>query len=1553
MSDPLPATPGQWRITHVVRIEHNITAVAGQYPDGRWWRLSETEAVAAVRRGERLYVQPPGRPPAEVVVVHGPGGHEYLRTRAGGGLGDNLRTLPSLPKSALADLLPHDTAHPFALLPVRIETRFAGTDLRVRVFPDQIHVDTHEPELTADELSAGRRYWEAVWRSGGDATAQAAAWDDLVTRLPAERAAWVARCLEPLNPGDRPATAVPPEEDLDPPPRFGSPTSRPDTWTRAPRATALPDRWHVVAIVNGPPAIRLEATSAPIRKPLVIGPGRGFNPGNLTPDALPVDAATRWMVDFEEARRAGMAITLSLAGHPELLTGGIDRLLVYGVRENPDPLAAARELADLFEAHQHTHGLTYVGQGTPTNQTATAARVPGRRSPERAAALRVTDADRAPADAQANASILASALGLGLDSTDPRPGPTRRPGPPGRPLALARAVDAARDEQAQARAMNTLLWPATWGGFLWQQMAPMFADAAITTGRRHFQAYVRAGGPLPAVRVGDQPYGILPITPLAAWKPTETPDLDPPGIPPSVVDFLARLRRDVWTPAVAGLPHVAGHGPDPQETVLRILGMAPTAQQIYGRSLLGMEYFAYLWRFADLNLHENWRSQLRDGADALRARLGLPAWNPRVGQAVFGTNSFPIDSPMVAAATGPNPAQYLTEIATATPEALRDRREIAPNGQTPLLYRLARHAMLTEYAMAAARVLNRQTPPPPASEHLDPELVGILPGRTTVTLWERLARTVRTPSGASRNLTDYLMNPESGDTATAALVELRAALTRLATLTPETNDRLVRETLPLSSHRLDAWLTSLATRRLRWMRTRSAAAAGGVHLGAYAWVEDLRPRPTRQEVLPRPKGEDQQPVYRQPDNAGFIHAPSIGQATTAAVLRAAHRAHATAAGGPLAVDLPSRRVRLASWLLDGVRQGQPVGALLGYRFERALQEHPVGTLAAYLDDFRALAPVRGTRVAAGEPPQESVAATDVVDGLALHRLWRSGQLSLDALGLDARHPAERDAAQEVLRYLDDAVDALADALLAESVHHAVQGQPLRAAATLDATAGGESPPPELEGMRTPRTGTAVTHRLVVALGDTTPAPGWPVDATQARQAAAPRLDAWLGRLLPTPDRVRCRVRVDAPDGSFLYRLVDLAALRLSALDYVLMPEGSGQGQPTELEQHLIAALRSRPDVGPRAGLTFDYARDPRWAPEVVTVPEFLEAVRAARALVTTARALEPRDLTVPEAPAVPTPADPDLQDRATDAVRALSAAAEALTDPTRLREGLRQATALGVPFAVPPAPDNTAEATAALAQQATSALGEVTRRQGLAAASTTDRDRLKAVFGENFPVVSAFVPADMTAVNPPLADSTALLGNDPFAAVTWATRTARVRPGVQRLVAALSYADALQTGDSFSLTVAQRPSTDHDRWLGLKAAAGTPAGSRVSLVVHAAPEARFDRAAGLVVDEWTEVIPNARETTAVAYHFDTPAASAPQAVLLAVPPDASTSWNRRLIEQTLLEAMDLARLRLVDFEALHPIDPDALTDIGQFLPAAYFALNLKRDVVSTDFTEGK
>jgi hypothetical protein len=62
----------------------------------------------------------------------------------------------------------------------------------------------------------------------------------------------------------------------------------------------------------------------------------------------------------------------------------------------------------------------------------------------------------------------------------------------------------------------------------------------------------------------------------------------------------------------------------------------------------------------------------------------------------------------------------------------------------------------------------------------------------------------------------------------------------------------------------------------------------------------------------------------------------------------------------------------------------------------------------------------------------------------------------------------------------------------------VQGNAQRAGATVDALSRGDAQPPDVEVVRTPRAGTAVTHRLLVLADPAEPAAGWPTDATQVR-----------------------------------------------------------------------------------------------------------------------------------------------------------------------------------------------------------------------------------------------------------------------------------------------------------------------------------------------------------------------------------------------------------------------------------------------------------------------
>ena len=84
------------------------------------------------------------------------------------------------------------------------------------------------------------------------------------------------------------------------------------------------------------------------------------------------------------------------------------------------------------------------------------------------------------------------------------------------------------------------------------------------------------------------------------------------------------------------------------------------------------------------------------------------------------------------------------------------------------------------------------------------------------------------------------------------------------------------------------------------------------------------------------------------------------------------------------------------------------------------------------------------------------------------------------------------------------------------------------------------------------------------------------------------------------------------------------------------------------------------------------------------------------------------------------------------------------------------------------------------------------------------------------------------------------------------------------------------------------------------------------------------------------------EQTGVAFHYDDAGAEAPQAVLLAVPPDRGAAvWTPDTLVAVLLETLELAKIRGVEVEMLD--------ELGQLLPAVYPAWNTEGDTVETKF----
>ncbi|MER5627892.1 hypothetical protein ABT061_43405 [Streptosporangium sp. NPDC002544] len=670
-----------------------------------------------------------------------------------------------------------------------------------------------------------------------------------------------------------------------------------------------------------------------------------------------------------------------------------------------------------------------------------------------------------------------------------------------------------------------------------------------------------------------------------------------PNTPAGWVNLLRALTTE-WRAALPRVAQVRPGDRNPGRTVLDLLATDDVSASYQVRPFIGPMVRNVLHTVArqPSTAADAWES-----LQPLHERLGLRAPRiPLLGRGGFAEGALNVDRPFVvepAPGWAEHPLPWLREMARATPAELHEGWS---DPDTPLLAALVRHSLLQAYADAALALVPVPADPPPLPE---PELVDLVDitqpdpiESTTPTSWRHLS----TATLGGQPVTDLIYRAahrEQPPPEVLGVADCLAALSRLADRPAGEVARLAAGVLDAASHRLDAWITAVATDRLGALR---AATPAGVHVGGYGFVRDLAPSDGTAST-------------------GYIHAPSPAHAVTAGVLRSGFLSHRDTT---LAVDLSAARVRAALETLDAVREGRPLGAVLGARFERDL--HQAG-LAAHLPVFRRFAPLEVGVLTPmpDEVPVTAAAAFVTVDGLAL--LLRETELPW---GTELPQPGSGPHREltALLARLRDRADAIADIGMAESVHQTSQRNPMRAGGSLDALSRGEVPPPEPEVVRSPRTGIGVAHRVLVVTPPATAT--WSATEAQRalhhRAAAEPRLNAWAAQLLGDPARVRWRA-----DG----RELTLAEVGLCPLDVVA--PGTG----------VVARLR-RYAAG--AEVTFD--RADHWPAEVLSVPELLEIAASVRSVIGAGRAATAQDLSRASAPGTN---DAEARGRAADAADAL------------------------------------------------------------------------------------------------------------------------------------------------------------------------------------------------------------------------------------------------------------------------------------------------------------
>lgn len=1513
---------------------------------------------------------------------------------------------------------------PILLFPVRIETRFMPvnipgapphTELWVRIYPDNIQIETHEEELTQDELLAAQAYWRENWRAGGDKGRELGAWRVLASGYGPNRAAWIIReaaGYQPINPGAKPLAPVPEGEDLLVPPQFSPYEAKLEPWSRAPRVQTLPDRFVVMGFAGE--KVVVEKSGAAIPDPLIVGPnpahleeGEGFQEDA---EELEVDAEMKWMVDFEEAVKVGMGIRIPLTG--ELATyaqAGFDRLLVLGVRISADEEEAQELLEGLLEKHHYSEeGFSLVPQGTDTNNT------------------------REGGGSGYSSFKLGQeeSFAVELGQNQFNPDPDWKKARDGQYLAQALGIDfdvfqhiqhADGYDQRDARAMNTALWHATLGYYMEEMMQPVFSAADIRETRDFFLRYVSGRGGVPAIRIGNQPYGILATTAFSRWEvpgrrnpSTGAPTAD--SFEGKLYQVLMRLDQD-WK-KYAEEVSFAGKEGDSAKTLLDMMGLHASSAEYHQRFAVGIEQLTNLLKLQGFNAFSTEIVQyIFNQGRKILADLGYEqmAESPEIFTKLFFTAQTLLDGPLAdedpasevspvkpttvqAAPEDPEPENYLEWLASRTLDEIRredfgkdlaDKKIAAPRA---LLYLMLRQSLMLAYFDTAFRLhISRKQVADPVRDRREKELMYVAqenPARSRLSYL--YSRNQAITGNDSRTVAEFvsdklvLANPQF-QFETQALREVKESLELLQDVPTARLERAFSEHIDLCSYRLDAWQLGLVRQRLEDLRGPADDRQTGIYLGAFGWLEDLRPRTPLQdfdgEIPEELTGEGLAPLKFDPENAGYIHGPSLNHAVTGAVLRNAYISYADDENADLmAVNLSSERVRMALSLIEGVRNGQGLSELLGYRFERGLHERygPV-ELDKFILPLREQFPLRANRLnkAPAGTSIEQIEARNVIDGLRmLEHVRSSGNKTYPygLSGLPAATAAERTAIDAETDRMANLLDAVGDLAMAEGVFQVAQGNYERAGAMMKAVTEGNNPPdPEIA--QTPRSGHAMTQRVCIQFETNIPAaqlnpcPGIPLTP---RAKAEPGLNKWLAGLLGDPTTVGVRIIRVPNGGPEVAGEVSLQEMMIQPIDLLYLTPASLKEEMTELDERIAVAVR--PGLNPGESFRIEYTAP---VPGKKTIFELMPLLRAVRSMVGDARPLTAEDLVLPtdgtEDPDFPQKENPQGYDVNELALRVATAYVDLTTIKTQLAEivavgGPLDATRytlvrntllatayFGVQQSIPQSLSGESPALEAeLLEQAAAVLelvvertdayealdpGSVPVSEGIAAQVAAFVEAGKAVLGGEFKWMPTFrvgYPGELqlaVSASDQLVDNTGLT----LPVDDWLHGVARVREKVRKLEQTMVMVDNFG-GDPVELTPIQLPYRENDHWVAVEYPGDYVfEGDKLLVYTHyAAPFDANQLQAGLLIDEWVEVVPTKEETTGIAFHFDRPNSEPAQSMILAVSPNLNGSWSWEDLVATLTETLDMAKKRAVepaqlDNESYAQLLPAVMVPVTKFL----------------------
>lgn len=753
----------------------------------------------------------------------------------------------------------------------------------------------------------------------------------------------------------------------------------------------------------------------------------------------------------------------------------------------------------------------------------------------------------------------------------------------------------------------------------------------------------------------------------------------------------------------------------------------------------------------------------------------------------------------------------------------------------------------------------------------------------------------------------------------------------------EVAKKYVGEFLDLFTYRIDAWFSGI----LDYIRTENRLTPS--FLGAYGWVFDLN------------EGNSKS------DSDHFILAPSLQHALSAAVLRSAYtKSIKDKQDSHICVNLSSMRVRQALRLIDGIKIGMSMSVVLGCDLERYL--HDASNLYNIELD-RCIIPLREEFPQINNIDSQTDEAhsyiMQVINGEALldtiinHKNWKWEQTTSKWLetnegsinwirGLDLKDEKEKSAFFKIIERLMDSYDALNDLLLSEGVHRLVMGDKESFAAIGNFIATGEGGVPEPELLKFPSEKVVVAHKAGLILPQSKSE-----ISSKPLCMADPAIDGWIDSILGDTANIYFTINGGA---------CTLADLNISAAEYLYL-----SANPQAFNKYLEICWRIKNNKFNSEPIEFTESPIDLEAQDMGTrlsLEEDALRIETLRKIIKAGRSLKPSDLLNPDENNITDEDYIDSNDlekrfntiaqKAKDLHKELKKWLDENKSAAQLDENaIRRAYELlcncyelgMVNSLIEYKTDifNSEESKALLHQYVEDAMNDLdinskSKNRILSAIEQFEsKDYVSAIQTltlKNAKVFPLFkLPPNNLGIDNDIADDFSKIQNtDKDSFEKWEDEIAEVRSGMKEIHNLSMFQTALEK-DVGKISILQNTKKTDDEskkwyWMGAAVKDEKYLTDADSLILYntGSYECGNNYNSGFIFDSWIEYIPYKKHNAGLVFHCDKPDNEAPQALLYAmypsVVPSSQETWNF----DSLKEILDTTRFMMMN----RAVEPDMI-----------------------------